>query len=947
VFPNDDHGTASDLLAATGDGMANWSVAGRRRAIAAILVAILAVGFGASAALARSARHSSANEERAVTMQAAESVRTVARSLVAGLGGANALVPADGLVDESAYRRFADGVVATTEFTVIALVSVVADDDRAQFEAAIGGPIRALSADGTLQPSPTRSSYLAVRWVQPQTEGSIQVIGFDIASAEVRRKTAELAAGLGTIAFSSPIDSQPTGQRSFFVTAPLYRPGVPLDSEAQRRSALAGYMTTAVQATSLIQPLQNQLPTGTRLQILDGQELLATSDVLPQGGQSATVQVPGRTWTIVASYGSPSYLSAGLVALLTVLVALLVGLFLQRADEQSRELRRAADTMRLLGKLSQELADTGSRADVIDVVRRHGGAPVRADLAELDIARLDAAGLDIAHDVAHDVALDSAVDTEADRTAPGLAVITADLTNEARDTDTDVVIVDSSRSTSPAAHALEANGFRAALAVPIAVEATPGDGHRAVLVTAWRRRTTVSLRQRSAMVSIAEMVRQALSRADAQQARRASAAALAELGRDLSSARTLADIIHGVMAHAPAASSADGVAIGLVNEQGTELRIPSDTAAGETASEPLVIPIDPASDFMTGMRDGRRMQLVDAAQIDAFPDLRELLGPDIDRLVCLPLLDSRHELVGVIAYVFVSRRRTHSITEPGRLGSIADLVAQTIERAELHRREHEVVAQLQRKMLADPPVIHGLQIAARYLPASSSVGMGGDWYEVQALDDGTVVVVVGDVVGHGVDAIADMTEIRTAVSTLVRTGVASSEARSPSAAQPAGAVDLGDVVRHASSMLMAHRVDRFRFATAALVQIDPSHRLASCVHAGHPPSMIRHVSGAIEMLDQSTCAPIGVGSPAGDGQDAAAVVTQYVQLERGAVLVVYTDGLIERRDESIDDGLDRLSVALVAAPDTDVEAIADHLVTHCLANSAQDDDAAVVVVRVA
>ena len=927
MFPNDHPGAESDLLIGAGEGMANWSAAGRRRAIAAIVVAILAVGFGASAALARSARHASDNEERAVATQAAESVRTVARSLVAGLGGAEGLVLADGTVDESSYRRFADGVVATTEFTVIALASVVPDSDRAQFEAAIDGPIRALSADGSLQVSPKRSTYLAVRWVQPQTETSVQVIGFDIASAEVRRRTAELSAGEGTIAFSSPIDSQPLGRRSFFVTAPLYRPGVALDSEAQRRAALTGFLTTAVETSNLIQPLQNQLPPGTRLQILDGDQVLAASDDFPERGQTATIQVPGRTWTIVASSGSPSYLSAVLVALLTALVAALVSLFLRRADHQSRELQRAADTMRLLGTLSQELAETRSRTDVVDVVRRYGGAPVRADLVDLDIA------------------LEIDAEIGGGRIEPTQQPITAELSREARDSEVDVFIDDSSRSISSGARALEANGFRAAMAVPIAVESTPGDGHRAVLVTAWHRRTEMSPRQRSAMVSIAEMVRQAVSRADAQQARRSSAGALAELGRHLSNARTLVDIVQGVVAHAPAASSADGVAVGLVSEQGTELRVPIDSAEGQPESEPLVIPVDPAGDFMKGMRDGKRMQLVNAAQIDAFPGLRQLLGPDIDRLVCLPLLNSRDELVGVIAYVFVGRRRTHSMTEPGRLGSIADLVAQTIERAELHRREHEVVAQLQRKMLADPPTIEGLAVAARYLPASSSVGMGGDWYEVQSLEDGTIVVVVGDVVGHGVDAIADMTEIRTAVSTLVRTGVGSSWDRA--AGDSVRSLDLGEVVRQATFMLAAHRVDRFRFATAALVRIEPSHRAAACVHAGHPPSMVRHPSGSIEVLDRSTCAPIGVQTMDTDDKQPAPVVVQQVELERGSVLVIYTDGLIERRDESIDEGLERLSAALAAAPDADVEAIADHLVARCLTGAAQDDDAAVVVVRVA
>ena len=86
------------------------------------------------------------------------------------------------------------------------------------------------------------------------------------------------------------------------------------------------------------------------------------------------------------------------------------------------------------------------------------------------------------------------------------------------------------------------------------------------------------------------------------------------------------------------------------------------------------------------------------------------------------------------------------------LDTIADLVGQTLERAELYEAEHSVVVSLQRRLLAPPPEVPGLDIAAHYEPAVATVGMGGDWYEVMALEDGTVAVVVGDVIGHGVDA---------------------------------------------------------------------------------------------------------------------------------------------------------------------------------------------------
>jgi serine phosphatase RsbU (regulator of sigma subunit) len=254
--------------------------------------------------------------------------------------------------------------------------------------------------------------------------------------------------------------------------------------------------------------------------------------------------------------------------------------------------------------------------------------------------------------------------------------------------------------------------------------------------------------------------------------------------------------------------------------------------------------------------------------------------------------------------------------------SIADLTAQTLERAKLYQRQHELVLELQRRTLPELPSIPGLAVAARYLPSSSVLGLGGDWYDVQPIGEGVVGLVVGDVVGHGIEAIADMTEIRTTVSTLLRTDT-----------------DLARVASRSSDLLATVSSDVV-FATAVLMIVDCVAREVRYVRAGHPPPMVRSESGVVSVLADAGTTPIGIPG--------AMATTGVASFAPGAVIVAYTDGLVERRGENIDVGLLRLQHALArcTTDSTDVEGLADELIAACLEGRATDDDAALLVVRV-
>jgi serine phosphatase RsbU (regulator of sigma subunit) len=302
-----------------------------------------------------------------------------------------------------------------------------------------------------------------------------------------------------------------------------------------------------------------------------------------------------------------------------------------------------------------------------------------------------------------------------------------------------------------------------------------------------------------------------------------------------------------------------------------------------------------------------------------------MLGMEMRRLVCIPLIDSSTQLRGVMAFVYsVDSVPAH---DPGaaRLAAIAELTAQTVERAMLYLHEHELVVNLQRQTLADLPDIAGLQLAARYLPSSATLGLGGDWYDVYELGDGRVGIVVGDVSGHGIDAIADMTEFRTTVSTLLRTGR-----------------DVGDIPQLSTALLRNDDRNDVRFATAGLMVLDTAAHELSWVRAGHPPMLVRQPGGNVVMLERGGGSPVGITN--------VGITAQTMPIESASVIVAYTDGLIERRDESIDAGLDRLRSALATCSPSvlwqGAEAIADMLVERCLGGRQTDDDAALVVVVV-
>ncbi|MFF7871205.1 SpoIIE family protein phosphatase [Streptomyces qaidamensis] len=260
-------------------------------------------------------------------------------------------------------------------------------------------------------------------------------------------------------------------------------------------------------------------------------------------------------------------------------------------------------------------------------------------------------------------------------------------------------------------------------------------------------------------------------------------------------------------------------------------------------------------------------------------------------------------------------------------GLAAELYARTDELHRLnrellqaHARERQVAVTLQEAMLSAPDLNRHDNIAVRYLPATTSLNVCGDWYDVVDLPPDRYAAAVGDVVGHGLHAAAVMGMLRSALSAVIR-----------AIPSPAQALEvLG---------LYARSVDGAMAATAVKVLIDTRSRLIIYSNAGHPPPVLLHRDGTCELLDKATDPPLGAREHHVPRPQAVLTYTP------GDTLVLYTDGLIERRTEDIDAGLTRLTTALGADRTLMPDQLADGLLARLEVTEGGPDDIALIVIR--
>ncbi|MEU5277275.1 SpoIIE family protein phosphatase [Streptomyces asoensis] len=274
---------------------------------------------------------------------------------------------------------------------------------------------------------------------------------------------------------------------------------------------------------------------------------------------------------------------------------------------------------------------------------------------------------------------------------------------------------------------------------------------------------------------------------------------------------------------------------------------------------------------------------------------------------------------------------------------LAARAAVCIDNARLYRREHERALILQRSLLPPgDPVASGLDIACRYLPGNASTGrpseVGGDWFDVIELPGHRTALVVGDVMGRGLRAAVAMGELRTAVRTLALLDLEPAEVLSALDEIARGLGTPGGVQQATRAARRPREADlsEVYLATCVYAVYDSVTRRCTFANAGHLPPVLVEPGEPALMLDVPPGMPLGVGGEPFEEVE--------VDLPEGALLALYTDGLVESRDHPLDEGLNAF-VGALTDPSAPLEDVCDH-VLNTLDSHHGEDDIALLMARV-
>ena len=272
------------------------------------------------------------------------------------------------------------------------------------------------------------------------------------------------------------------------------------------------------------------------------------------------------------------------------------------------------------------------------------------------------------------------------------------------------------------------------------------------------------------------------------------------------------------------------------------------------------------------------------------------------------------------------QRRFADPADVATAAEVADRAGLALDNARLYEQQRQLAQELQRSMLTAPPEPDHAHIVVRYLPAAEAARVGGDWYDAFVQPDGATTLVIGDVVGHDTAAAASMGQLRSMLRGIAVIG-------------DAGPAQVLSQLDAAMAQLQLNT-----YATAALARFeqDPA-ELARGVtrmrwaNAGHPPPLVIHPDGTVaELASWRGDLMLGV-DPTVQRRDSV------ITLDRGTTVLLYTDGLIERRDAVLDDGMDRLRAAAAELADRPLDELCDELIDRLVEGTPQDDVALVAI----
>ena len=380
------------------------------------------------------------------------------------------------------------------------------------------------------------------------------------------------------------------------------------------------------------------------------------------------------------------------------------------------------------------------------------------------------------------------------------------------------------------------------------------------------------------------------------------------------------DVILHDLAQLVVRSAADVCFVDLVSEDGSLRRI-SAVARGQDAAGRATEPPDRGEldhPVMRCIRTGR------SALLDPVPPaLLQPRGTDPSTAehssaIVAPLV-GRAETLGVLTFVCLSKSRRLGDAERHLAEELGQRAGIAIQNARLYARQRTVAETLQHSLLPEQlPEVAGIETAARYVAGGPGVEIGGDWYDVVRLSGGRLLLVMGDVVGRGERAAALMGQVRNALRAYALFDM------SPTA-----------VVTNVNRLL--HDLDESHMATMVCALLDPETGELRIANAGHPAPALLSADGTVRFLDHVSGPPVG-----------AVARTNYREevctLEPGTTVLLYTDGLVEDRETTLDSGMSVLADALRSAPQ-EVGALVDHVLQHGTAGRSAGDDVAVLAVR--
>jgi serine phosphatase RsbU (regulator of sigma subunit)/anti-sigma regulatory factor (Ser/Thr protein kinase)/CHASE1-domain containing sensor protein len=857
-----------------------------RRALVFVILLLLLIATLLSWLFVRLREDNVAQTQRDEALETASSaLQTSLRIAESALRGVPAIVRPDGRVEVAVFQAYGADVLAAKTGTGMAYEAVVAGPDRAAFEAATGLTIQDQRADGQLVPAASRDRYCPIVSLVLGPQGVPGSEGFDICSSPARRAAADAAAATGDVALTAPFTGVPSGRASVSLFRALYPPGT-----TAGHGQPIGFVSLSTRTDTLLANAGLDAPKGARLRVTDGGALVF-GPAAPLDAPSHTVSIGGREWmvqlteNIHASYvGSWMVLASGLVlvALLTLLAARTLryeSQLEQLTAAQERDVQRTAKVARLARVLS------GARGfdNVEAVVRREAGRPFEATEVALAVDGDD----------------DGHAGLAADGSSPQGPLL------DARQTMRPVLVEDAAdlaaRYCDPPA-GFTTPGLASILAVPLP-ELTEGTVHGA-LAFGWTEPQELNLADLDVASTVAELVAGALVRARTMEQVRTKAA----------SEEQRADIATALMD----ATTVDRVARRTLAGLSRQLEVAwGYVAVGDATREGSAVRAT-----LPDRREHRDWDVpaFDHLQPGATPWLPDAVlgvlsgGEPIGRCEALVISGGPFQVVVVAGW------RPGADAQSG-LGEVADIITQAILRAGVFDREASTAEALQDALLTTDSHSRDVVFATRYRPAESPMLVGGDWYDL-VVDDGRLLVTVGDVVGQGLAAATVMGQLRSALRAALL-----------GSADPISALEVVD--RFAESLGPS------TFATVAVAALDPQADEVTFCYAGHPPLLHIGRDGAVRPEEGGRSWPIGASWPGPRPRTIGRV-----DMEPAEAIVLFTDGLFERRHEPLDVGLERVRRATEDHAALPAAILSDALLAASGDGAAQvKDDAVVIVVR--